>query len=587
VEPGAGGVAHYLRCAPRAAGEADTGYLNLYLSITNTGGSSIKITELEVSVVNSPTPLKTFGVNWSLASGAQTKRGQPEDYVFTIPPGDHSLRLKFKIEGFRTKIFDLPLAVYQAPTPDHSYRFWAAVRDLRPGEFWWVNGTSHDQANPAQLFAYDVGVAVESQTAQNDRLPGATGKNEDYRIWGKPIYAIADGTVVEFRNDFPTNPAPGDPPPDLAQLIEDIGDGNGNFFTIATGDVIVLYAHMMAGSLNPTLLEDGAPVKKGDFLGLAGNSGASGNPHMHIHANANVGSQSWVGDPRPLRFTNARAVAWELLGSDAAAAPWVKVSGRGLPTADCAVWPGDIPVNALKETIARHFAISTDGQVWVVKTDNKIRTTSERLAKDGPVGIFLDVDPGGAGKEIAVHGSKPYIIGMDDRIFEGLPSQWAPLRSSPACMRVTVDAASGAVWVVTLDSRIMTFQVSGHRWIEHAGGGRAKDICLHNGIPYIIGLDDKIWKSVGPNGWTPLPGQGKGKRIAVNPETGRLWVVGLNDGIFGNVIGTGDWREHPGGGRAKDLFFYKRRLFIKGMDRGIWRGAGEFGWHRLNLIEPA
>ena len=56
------------------------------------------------------------------------------------------------------------------PTPEQSYRFWGAVRDLRPGEFWQLHGTAHGQSLP-QLFAYDVGVSVENGDGHNGRLP--------------------------------------------------------------------------------------------------------------------------------------------------------------------------------------------------------------------------------------------------------------------------------------------------------------------------------------------------------------------------------------------------------------------------------
>src|SRR4029077_17736164 len=97
-----------------------------------------------------------------------------------------------------------------------------------------------------------------------------------YRIWGKPIHAVADGAVVEFRNDIPTNPSP---PADLSppHPVE------GNHFYIQSGDDLVLYAHFQPGSLNSNLMTVGAKVKQGDFLGLAGNSGNSTAPHLHMH----------------------------------------------------------------------------------------------------------------------------------------------------------------------------------------------------------------------------------------------------------------------------------------------------------------
>ena len=101
----------------------------------------------------------------------------------------------------------------------------------------------------------------------NSILPGKSGdKNEDYRSWGKPVYAMVDGMVVQFKNDIPNNPKPGtdlSPP----QIVE------GNHFYIQHGDELALYAHLQKGSLNSNFLTKGAHVNKGDFLGLSGYSG--------------------------------------------------------------------------------------------------------------------------------------------------------------------------------------------------------------------------------------------------------------------------------------------------------------------------
>lgn len=595
-EPSKNGVVHFLKCAPPVTGGNETGHLNLRLTIKNTGADFIKINHVEVSIPGSSTAAKSFwyGPNeeFDLTAGQQRGWTQKDDYVFVLS-ANPSLTLKFYAIGFSDPaIATATLAPHASPTSDGSYRFWAEVRDLRPGEFWQVHGFAHGQSNPAQLFAYDVGVGVESGAGHNNNLPGKDGKkNEDYRIWNKPIYAVADGTVTHFRNDFPTNDVPGEIDPDIEKFwtkVSDGGqgkDGNGNFFTITntTGEETVLYAHMQPGTLNPKLTSIGAAVKKGDFLGLAGNSGASSGPHMHIHSNkANTSDNSWVDVPRPMPFHHARAVDWASLGSPAKSAPWVQLNGRGVPTTDCAVWPSDSAVVDLKEVAVKHFSINSDGQAWIVKTDGKVRTTSDRLPG---YGIFFDVDPGGVAKEVVIRAQKPYVIGMDDKIWEGLPNKWAVLSGSPTCKRVTIDGSNGKVWVVTLDNRIFSFAPATKAWKEHPGNGKAKDICIHNAVPYLIGMDDRIYKSKGAKGWEALPGQGKGKRIAVDTANGKLWVVGMDDGIWSHT-GNGNWGEHPGGGKAKDICIHAGMPFVIGMDDGIWKSAASAGWQKLNLVEP-
>ena len=164
---------------------------------------------------------------------------------------------------------------------------------------------------------------------------------------------------------------------------------------------------MQPGSLNAKFLTKGATVKAGDFLGLAGNAGASSGPHLHIHANKTTANdpKSWDNVPRPMVMRGARVVAWPFVNGNPSASPWVALNKRGIPPTDCAVWPADSPVVKLRYAEVRHMAISDSGQLWVVRTDNGIRTTNDRF----PVtGIYLDVLPGGSAKEIALVKEQPF-----------------------------------------------------------------------------------------------------------------------------------------------------------------------------------
>ena len=163
------------------------------------------------------------------------------------------------------------------------------------------------------------------------RLPGTTGdKNEDFRSWGKPIYAMADGTVVDFRNDIPNNPKPGtdlSPP----QPVE------GNYFYIQHGDELALYAHLQKGSLNSNFLTKGVAIKKGDFIGLAGYSGNGTGPHLHIQVIQ--ATKPWSGPPRPLPFQDIYVIDRSVLSPPNPAGPWVKTNDQGLPDVSSAIWP--------------------------------------------------------------------------------------------------------------------------------------------------------------------------------------------------------------------------------------------------------
>lgn len=587
----------YLKCAPSSKGGQETGYLNLVVRIVNTGTAPLRVVKAEVSVPNSSTAPKawTFQLPASdrspITKNQSVQWTQNEDYLFAIPPGPLSVRVRIWTDtASDPHVISSSLTPHANPTPQGNYRFWGAVRDLRPGEFWQVHGTAHGQAGP-QLFAYDVGVAVHSGQSYTGRLPNTDGtQNEHSRIWGKPVYAIADGKVVHFRNDFPGNPRPlqdGEEYettfPDLFAQWNALGDGNGNFFTIATDDETVLYAHMQPGSLNPTFLHKDAEVNAGDYLGLIGNSGSSSGPHLHIHANKTVAGDttSWDNMPRPMLFRNARAVAWPFVTADASSAPWVTLNGRGIPPADCAIWPSDSPVVDLRNTAIRHFAISNQGQLWVVRDDTGIRTSNDRLPGSG---FYMDVNPGGAAREIVLVLEKPYVIGTDGRLWEGSLSGWVKVPKSPELRRITVDPSIRLIWAITTDHDIVMFDPIAKVWKTRGDGGKGKDICAKSGVVHVIGMDDRVWKTVGGSGWEPLPGDGVGKRIAIDHQTGTIWVIGMNDGIWAHA-GGGNWGEHAGGGVGIDIQIHQGTPYIIGSDRGLWRSAGAGGWERLNVVE--
>src|SRR5204863_1117177 len=71
----------------------------------------------------------------------------------------------------------------------------------------WANGG----APGTQIFAHDI--MCKSSDGFDETLPGKDGsKNEHYRIWGKPVRAIADGIVLAVQDGMDANPEPGDFP---------------------------------------------------------------------------------------------------------------------------------------------------------------------------------------------------------------------------------------------------------------------------------------------------------------------------------------------------------------------------------------
>lgn len=125
--------------------------------------------------------------------------------------------------------------------------------------------THHDFPN--QRFAFDfVGVNEEDKTHKGEGLV-----NEDYYAFEREILAPADGVVT-----------------DVIRGVRDNLPGSMNQFS-ALGNTVVIehrphevsvLAHLQLGNIR---VKVGDKVKRGQVIGLCGNSGNSSEPHLHYH----------------------------------------------------------------------------------------------------------------------------------------------------------------------------------------------------------------------------------------------------------------------------------------------------------------
>lgn len=105
---------------------------------------------------------------------------------------------------------------------------------------------------------------------------GDSKDNRSYRAYGTEIHAVADGVVTETKDGIQQN-VPHEKPV-VPITLETIG---GNHVILQIGDsLFAFYAHMQPGSLR---VKVGDKVRRGDVLGLLGNSGNSTEPHLHFH----------------------------------------------------------------------------------------------------------------------------------------------------------------------------------------------------------------------------------------------------------------------------------------------------------------
>jgi biotin carboxyl carrier protein len=125
----------------------------------------------------------------------------------------------------------------------------------------------------AQRFAIDwLKIDDQGRSYNGDQL-----KNSSYYAYGNDALAVADGVITETKDGIPEN-VPGANSRAVPITLETVG-GNHVIIDIGGGHY-AFYAHLQPGSLK---VKTGDHVRRGQVLGLVGNSGNSTEPHLHFH----------------------------------------------------------------------------------------------------------------------------------------------------------------------------------------------------------------------------------------------------------------------------------------------------------------
>jgi hypothetical protein len=152
------------------------------------------------------------------------------------------------------------------------------------GSDWLVgNGFANDLLSHRRSFLVVEGktfiaqrFAIDWQKLDAKGRAAAGPDNKDFFGYGNEVLAVSDGIIAEIKDGIPQN-IPG-PTRAAPMTIETIA---GNHILLDLGDNrFALYAHLQPGSLRVSV---GDRVRKGTVLGLVGNSGNSGGPHLHFH----------------------------------------------------------------------------------------------------------------------------------------------------------------------------------------------------------------------------------------------------------------------------------------------------------------
>lgn len=365
VEPGDGSVVYYQPLAKETGTDPHKCRIALFLKITNKEFSpeipEIHLTDAFISFTNDAQhyPIGSDFVEydqipmtneeipiylWNIPSGgtrslkmhgAGHAYGSQQIIKSSPPSSELSVNLKF-LEDEQPVVITKPLQPYSSSVGT-VYKFPAKSKDLLLGEFWSSPYSHWSGGN--QIFAHDMGVVAWNYSrGKYDRIKGtSTAKLDDYLVWKKPVYAMADGEILRFDNDIEDYESPGNFPP---KGFYPAGKGHGNGFTIRHGTDIVTYAHMMKGSLNSKFMgtKGGTNfVSEGELLGLVGNSGNSSEPHLHIDAK-NMTTYAL----RPFLFKDIQVVSIDALTADPYTL-WSYANEQGLPAVWTAIWPSIEP----------------------------------------------------------------------------------------------------------------------------------------------------------------------------------------------------------------------------------------------------
>jgi Peptidase family M23 len=217
------------------------------------------------SVATAELPPSTVGVVWidlAFADRHTLPDAVEHRLTVTLPP-DLPVPSTITYTGARAPLAPRAARVIGPPLPGGR---WVAIvgahrRGLLP-----VGGGLHN----GQRFAIDFSALLD---AAGRTHVGDADQNTSYFNYGQPVLAVAAGTVVEAVDRYPDQIPNHNVPVGL-----EAADGNHVIIAVDEG-IFAGYAHLKPGSVR---VHRGQRVRRGQILGLLGNSGNTSGPHLHF-----------------------------------------------------------------------------------------------------------------------------------------------------------------------------------------------------------------------------------------------------------------------------------------------------------------
>ena len=142
------------------------------------------------------------------------------------------------------------------------------------------------------VYAMDI---IKLNTAGNRAKNIFSKQLEDYEIFNDTIYSPCNGVILKTESNNPDNIPP----------ARKRGPTNLNQVLIATDSTYIFLGHLKQNSV---FVKKGDTVFTGQPLGLAGNSGSSLEPHLHIQAHAKTNPNlPWYKEPQLLIKFNGKS----------------------------------------------------------------------------------------------------------------------------------------------------------------------------------------------------------------------------------------------------------------------------------------
>ncbi|MEN9868343.1 MAG: hypothetical protein RL748_3933 [Pseudomonadota bacterium] len=214
--------------------------------------------------------------------------------------------------------------------------------------------TGNHGAGYLQTLAKDIGAVRRTSSGTWSPLVSDNADstvNSNHLIYGRPIHAMVSGTVVGCWRNAPDNAKAGTKDQDVLDFY--IGVAGNHVWILADDGTYALHAHAIPGTIPSSIcpnnaikfttpsstgwiapeavVKNGVRITAGQVIGLAGNSGNSTGPHLHVHMAKNATAVDMHfdhGATTPNTNNNAPV-----------GGPWTLLKGSALPTGKILVWP--------------------------------------------------------------------------------------------------------------------------------------------------------------------------------------------------------------------------------------------------------